>query len=116
MACDQFAARSIGPVGSLRRGFTLIELLVVISIIALLISILLPALANAREEGKIVNCGATQHQLGVALAISQNEYNGFYPMWDDGARSTVHNNIMVFASRSNRCFRSGSERHAQGGP
>jgi len=76
-------------------GFTLIELLVVISIIAVLISILLPALSAAREEGKTTKCGANLYYLGVAMGISQSEYNGFFPMWDDGARSTIQNGIIA---------------------
>lgn len=77
-----------------RLGFTLIELLVVISIIALLVSVLVPALGAAREEGRTVKCGATLEQIGLALSICQNEYNGFYPMWDDGALNTNQRQIM----------------------
>jgi len=78
-----------------RRAFTLIELLVVISIIAMLISILVPVLSGAREEAKSVKCGAGLQQIGVALASCQADYNGFYPMWDDGARIMVNGNIMA---------------------
>ena len=84
-------------IGFARRlsGFTLIELLVVISIIAVLISILLPVLAVAREEAKKVKCGAGLQQIGVALASCQADYNGFFPMWDDGAPVGLENGILA---------------------
>jgi len=54
-------------------GFTLIELLVVISIIALLISILLPALRQARDSARIVQCMSNQRQIGIVMNTYANE-------------------------------------------
>jgi prepilin-type N-terminal cleavage/methylation domain-containing protein len=50
-----------------RKGFTLIELLVVVAIIALLISILLPALSNAREQGKRAVCSSNLRSIVQAM-------------------------------------------------
>ncbi len=61
-----------------RAGFTLIELLVVVAIIALLISILLPSLSQAKEKSRTVVCASNLHQLGLALQEYTYE-EGYYP-------------------------------------
>lgn len=60
-------------------GFTLVELLVVVSIIALLISILLPSLRKARESAKATQCASNLHHVGQAMAFYNAEYGGYYP-------------------------------------
>ncbi|BAM04701.1 prepilin-type N-terminal cleavage/methylation domain-containing protein [Phycisphaera mikurensis] len=65
---------SPGPV-----GFTLIELLVVISIIALLIGILLPALGAARRTARVLACGTQEQQLGRAIAAYTADAKDYYP-------------------------------------
>ena len=62
-----------------KRQFTLIELLVVIAIIAILASLLLPALRNARESARAVACRSQLRQQSLMLALYGNDYNGYLP-------------------------------------
>ncbi len=62
-----------------QRGFTLIELLVVITIMALLISLLMPALQSARDQARAAVCMSNHHQWGLAFHAYTVDNNGELP-------------------------------------
>lgn len=59
--------------------FTLIELLVVISIIALLIGILLPALASARKTSQASQCMSNMRQIGIGMQVYTDTFKSYFP-------------------------------------
>ena len=61
-----------------KKGFTLIELLVVIAIIALLLSIIMPALKMAREQARKIVCKSQLSQLGKAVEMYEMQYDFSY--------------------------------------
>ena len=60
-------------------GFTLIELLVVIAIIALLVSILMPALTHVRKQAKDIACRSNLRQWGIVFTMYAEDYDGRLP-------------------------------------
>jgi prepilin-type N-terminal cleavage/methylation domain-containing protein len=60
-------------------GFTLVELLVVIAIIAVLASLLIPAMSRAKESGRTVICTSNVRQFGIACTMYSQDFNGKIP-------------------------------------
>jgi prepilin-type N-terminal cleavage/methylation domain-containing protein/prepilin-type processing-associated H-X9-DG protein len=81
----------LGVVSMRRRvnsGFTLIELLVVIAIIAILAAILFPIFISARESARVTRCAANLANIGRALAMYRDDYDGRNcHIWQNGVRS-----------------------------
>lgn len=77
------------------RGFSLIELLVAIAIIALLVSILLPALAMARAAGRQVVCMSNLHQLGIARSTYGSDFKDLIATfsWKPGGRYSTFSDL-----------------------
>ena len=88
-----------------RRGFTLIELLVVIAIIAILISLLLPAVQQAREAARRIQCKNNLKQIGLALHNYSTSNSNFPPSFclgvSTGGQWSIHARILPFVDQSN---------------
>lgn len=75
---------------STRKGFTLVELLVVIGIIAILVSILLPAMAKARREAQIAKCAANERTIMQMFQMYAAQEGGWLPPFSLGGDGYTH--------------------------
>ena len=93
------------------RAFTLIELLVVIAIIALLASLLLPAVTRAKDRGYVAKCASNLKQIHVALVLYAQRNNDSFPTgfatgstYKTASKGLFVTNMSEFLSNSNVCF------------
>lgn len=77
--------RTVHPASGRRRGHSAVELAVVIVIIGVFLSILMPILGRAREQGISSRCVAQLKDIGVGIGLYMQTFNGWFPASGDGA-------------------------------
>ena len=96
---------SFVPRRTTRQAFTLIELLVVIAIIAVLIALLLPAVQQAREAARRMQCKNNLKQIGLALQNYHDSFTIFPPTMcvgpGGGGEWSLHARILPYADQAN---------------
>lgn len=78
-----------------KSTFTLIELLVVIAIIAILVSMLLPAISKAKDKAKGINCTSNLKQIATVMISYANDSNGFIPCYYETASTKMWSEVLV---------------------
>jgi len=88
----------------MKKGFTLIEMLVVMVLIALLVGLLLPSLARAKEEARKTQCRSNLAQIGLAYNLYAEDNRRFSPPWGGGSSYTSPDGHTTFGVSSKQAM------------